>query len=260
MSLINRLVGLVNGDVEPVSGLEIHFISVCKGEARALSPEEKKWYELYLNRDSIAASDKTTIFSQADSSALTQQARPDSDSLLISSLRADLQVLSQKVRSQHSSIQSLEKLNKSLTNIIDSSNNVVSKDTELSNKVIQLKGELSEKNDEIFQLTRRVNNLKDENSRINIEKNDLANKIDIITANIEETVKKEIIRGNQELYDRERSLSGKIDMYKSNIQKLMELLVSLVPAKIKCPECDGLPNWTDRADSKVKCNTLGFNG
>jgi hypothetical protein len=41
--LKERLLGLSAGDVMPATGMERHFVKVCRGEANPASPEERAW-------------------------------------------------------------------------------------------------------------------------------------------------------------------------------------------------------------------------
>lgn len=44
-----RIISLARGEIQPQSGMEIHFVRVIRGEATACSEEEKTWVEIYKN-------------------------------------------------------------------------------------------------------------------------------------------------------------------------------------------------------------------
>lgn len=44
-----KIISLARGEIQPQSGMEIHFVRVIRGEATACSEEEKTWVEIYKN-------------------------------------------------------------------------------------------------------------------------------------------------------------------------------------------------------------------
>lgn len=50
---LQHLYKLIDGDIQPSTGMEKHFMKVIKGDAQPCTPLEKVWYEKWENYISI---------------------------------------------------------------------------------------------------------------------------------------------------------------------------------------------------------------
>ncbi len=55
-----RIIGLANGSIPPQTGMEIHFVNVCRGKAMPCSTEEHEWFNFLNHYRSLAEESENT--------------------------------------------------------------------------------------------------------------------------------------------------------------------------------------------------------
>lgn len=102
-----RALALYKGLVQPASGMEKHFVRVCKGEARAASPEERAWLD-FVNKYTHTAHQREARRIEIEGEAIGRLTDANERSrATIAELNASIDHLESVIHKQQKLIQSL---------------------------------------------------------------------------------------------------------------------------------------------------------